>query len=133
MGARILRIALDYDALEAQGASPSAAQKALFGRTGVYDPQLLAVFAAQMGPGPSRRRVLEVGVRHLRPGMVLADDVYSTAGTLVIARGHGVTDELIERVANLGHGFVREPILVLDVEPQPITRSPIPNLWYGAQ
>ena len=49
--------------------------------------------------------------------MTLGDDVRSTSGSLLIARGHMVTDQLIERLANLGSGSVREPLLVLDAEP----------------
>ena len=118
VGARMLRIALDFDALEAVGTSAAAAQTAMSGRAGVYDPELLAVLASIVGADSTPRRVLEIGIRHLRPGMTLADDLYSTAGSLVVARGQGVTDELIERLANLGHGFVREPFLVLDCGPR---------------
>jgi hypothetical protein len=41
-----------------------------------------------------------------------------------------VTDELIERLTNLGHGFVREPLLVLGVEPEAVNRSPVTTLGY---
>ncbi len=114
VGARMLRIALDFDALEAEGTSGADAQTAMSDRAGVYDPEMLAALASIVGADSTPRRVLEIGIRHLRPGMTLADDLYSTAGSLVVARGQDVTDELIERLANLGHGFVREPLLVLD-------------------
>ncbi len=42
LGSRLLRIALDYDALESQGTAASVAVAALRGRGQVYDPDLLA-------------------------------------------------------------------------------------------
>ncbi len=124
VGARMLRIALDYDALEAIGVGQSFALGTMSAREGVYDPELLNVFASVVGARPSER-ALELGVEHLLPGMLLVDDVRSVSGSLLIARGHTVTDQLIERLVNLGPGAVREPLLVLDVEPDaPISRSP---------
>jgi response regulator RpfG family c-di-GMP phosphodiesterase len=128
IGARILRIALDYDALDL---SPSAGLRALSEVDGVYDPELLDVFASIVGSGASRRAVLEIGVRHLRPGMTLADDVQSTLGSLLIARGQGVNEELIERLANLGHDFVRQPLLVLAVEPEAIANGSVAELGHN--
>jgi response regulator RpfG family c-di-GMP phosphodiesterase len=116
VGARILRIALDYDQLEAIGVEQGFALGTLSARTGLYDPELLAVFASVVGARPTER-ALELGVKHLLPGMLLHYDVRGVSGSLLIARGHTVTDQLIERLVNLGPGAVREPLFVLDVEP----------------
>ena len=62
--------------------------------------------------------------------MTLADDVQSNAGSLLIARGQGVNHELIERLENLGQDFVREPLLVLDVEPDTAAHGPAANVGY---
>jgi response regulator RpfG family c-di-GMP phosphodiesterase len=116
IGARMLRIALDYDALERLRATPRAALRTLSELDGVYDPELLKVLASLIGVGARPRTMLEIGIRCLRPRMTFAEDVLCTAGSLLIARGQTVTDELIERLENLGPGFVSEPLLVLDVE-----------------
>ncbi len=114
-GARMLRIALDYDALEAIGAEQSLALGTLTARKGVYDPDLLQAFASVIGARPSERAI-ELGVKHLLPGMLLGDDVRSVSGSLLVGRGSTVTDQLIERLVNLGPGAVREPLLVLNLE-----------------
>jgi response regulator RpfG family c-di-GMP phosphodiesterase len=113
LGSRMLRIALDYDALEAHGTSASIALATLRGRGDVYDPDLLDAFARVVGDHDRRRIVVEVPVARLRAGMVLAGDVRSIAGALLIARGFTATDQLIDRLRNLGIGAVREPLLVL--------------------
>jgi len=114
LGSRLLRIALDYDALEAHGARSSVAVAALRGRGHVYDPDLLDALARVVADDDRRRIVLELPVCRLRPGMVLAADVRSSAGALLLARGFTATDQLIERLRNLGIGAVREPLLILD-------------------
>ena len=123
IGARMLRIALDYDALEAHGMGNTEALATLAGRVGVYDPELLGVFASVVEAGVTHRRVLEIGLRHLRAGMMLADDVQTIDGALIVARGQTVTDELVERLGNLGGAFISQPLLVLDVEPSLMTHG----------
>jgi response regulator RpfG family c-di-GMP phosphodiesterase len=112
LGARILKIAIDYDALEAHGTTPSVALSTLRARAQTYDPDLLGVFEKTVGSATDRQRVLEIPLLRLRAGMMLADDVRSVAGPLLIARGHVATEQLITRLWNLQRGSVREPLLV---------------------
>ena len=113
IGARILRIALDFDSLEARGADPSVALAAMRSRGMVYDPDLLDAFAAALGSAADTRNIAEITLGQLRAGMMLADDVRSTTGTLLIARGFTATDQLVERLRNLTSGSIREPLMVL--------------------
>jgi hypothetical protein len=113
LGARILRIALDYDLLEAGGTGPEVALTTMRCRAGVYDEALLGVFARVAGVSAPTGRVLEIPVSQLHAGMSLADDVRSVNGSLLIARGQTVTPQLLERLVNLGSGHVREPLLAI--------------------
>jgi response regulator RpfG family c-di-GMP phosphodiesterase len=116
VGARVLRILLDYDELETQGIPEDVAVDAMRSRDGVYDHELLDAFARVVGVGRQRDRVREVGVRDVRVGMTLAADVRSRAGQLLIARGYPVTRELVERIRNFQEGHVHEPVRVIDPE-----------------
>jgi response regulator RpfG family c-di-GMP phosphodiesterase len=113
LGARILRIARDYDALEAQAIEPALALNTMRSRDGVYDAHLMETFSKITVSGASVR-VREITVADLRAGMTLADDVRSTTGHLLIARGHDSTEGLVERLRNLADGYVREPLLIFD-------------------
>jgi response regulator RpfG family c-di-GMP phosphodiesterase len=113
LGARMLRIARDYDTLEAQAIDPGIALNTMRSRDGVYDAHLIDAFAKITVTGASVR-VREITVAELRVGMTLADDVRSTAGHLLIARGHDSTEGLVERLRNLADGYVREPLLIFD-------------------
>ncbi len=48
----------------------------------------------------------------LRTGMVFADDVKMTNGTLLVARGYEVTPGFIERVRNFPDGALRGPLRI---------------------
>jgi response regulator RpfG family c-di-GMP phosphodiesterase len=113
-GSWVLRLATDYADLESQHVAPNVALGALRGRN-LYDPGLLEVFAAIVSVGETPT-VLELSISHLQVGMTLADDVRSERDSLLIARGQHVTERLVERLANLGHG-VREPLRVYDTGP----------------
>jgi response regulator RpfG family c-di-GMP phosphodiesterase len=112
VGARMLRVGIDFLALEREDPSPLLALETMRGRNGVYDPDLLEAFARTVGIGDRRIIVVEIPVRDLREGMTLVADARAASGQLLIARGHPVTPELIERLRNFPTGHVREPLRV---------------------
>ena len=112
LGARILKVVLDFDDLESQGLSKSDALKELKGRQGWYDPAVLEAFEAVRGL--KRQYVVKVEpVDRLRVQMILAEDVRSLTGSLLISRGQEVTLALKERLKSFsGAAGVKEPIRV---------------------
>ncbi len=112
VGARMLKIASDFLALEREDRSGRLALDTMLGRPGCYDPALLDAFACTVGIIGTGMRVTEVAVHELREGMTLAGDARSSAGQLLIAHGNPVTPELIERLRNLPAGYVREPLRI---------------------
>jgi response regulator RpfG family c-di-GMP phosphodiesterase len=112
VGARILKIAVDFDALTAKGTDPRLAVETMTGRVGWYDEELLARFAKRFGADATARTVREVMVADLVEGMRFAADVRSNGGSLLVPRGYKVSHELLERLANVGARLVEEPLLV---------------------
>jgi response regulator RpfG family c-di-GMP phosphodiesterase len=115
VGARVLRIAADYDELETRGATAAVALGAMGGRR-IYDRRLLELLSRIAGVGARPPAVAEIPMLALRVGMMLADDVRHSSGSLLVARGHTVNDQLIDRLDNLPSGSVREPIRVFGPE-----------------
>ncbi len=114
IGARMLKIAHDFDLLEAQERSVEFALSTMRGRGGWYDPELLELFARLRGASEVKTQIKELRLRNLRPGMVFAEDVRSaTEGVLLIARGQQASARLIERVNALPEGLVPEPVRML--------------------
>lgn len=110
--AKLFRIVVDYDALEAEGVPTARALDTLRGRAGRYDAAALDALAGACGGRGPAEDVRELPLAGLRTGMVLAEDVRSTTGVLLAARGYEITASFVERVANF-HGTVREPIRVV--------------------
>lgn len=111
LGARVLRVAADLDTLLAQGIAPHSAYELMQAREG-YDEIVLEKLGRMMGGTGEHSAVREVPVRMLTPGMVLDQDLRTTQGMLLVARGHTVGESLLIRLRNLGdrHGlpeFVR--------------------------
>jgi response regulator RpfG family c-di-GMP phosphodiesterase len=111
MGARVLKIVVDYDFLDAGGSSPSAAINILQGRKGRYDPKMLGTFARVKSKAAAGVR--PVSLEELQVGMLLVQDVVSTAGTVLVPRGHETTTAILTRLSSLDPGTVREPLMVL--------------------
>ena len=115
-GARALRVTLDLDVLETQKTPLPIALATLRGRKGCYDPTILESLADVRGGvlETGESTVEEVPADGLRTGMVLAEDVKTLKGLLLVARGQEVTIGLIERLRNFSSQVgVKEPIRVL--------------------
>jgi response regulator RpfG family c-di-GMP phosphodiesterase len=100
LAARILRVAVDFDAGMSQRPSAQATISVLRADPGAYDPRVLEALvschAASEAPAPPQ----DVDVLHLEPGMVVFDDVLTSEGVLLISRGTVVTDALTLRLEN---------------------------------
>ncbi len=118
-GSRVIRIAVDYDALEAQGCAPDLAVDTMAGRTGWYDPHLLEVFAKGRVGAARRREVREIPIRLVTAGMRFAQDVRTSAGALLLPRGYEVTEALVTRIRTFAvKGDVR--VVVSESKPRPL-------------
>jgi response regulator RpfG family c-di-GMP phosphodiesterase len=110
-GARALKLAVDYDAVESSPGARSHPFDVLRSRTGWYDPVILEALAEIQGSGRREVIVLEVALRELTVGMFFDQDVRSSKELLLIARGQEVTPGLLERVRNFSSGLgIHEPI-----------------------
>ena len=98
IGARVLKIASDFDMLETQGNEVSVALDTMRGREGFYDPRLLDGFAALRGSNAQRYEVREIPLSSVIEGMTFAEDVKTETGALVLSRGYEVTEGLLERI-----------------------------------
>jgi response regulator RpfG family c-di-GMP phosphodiesterase len=112
-GARALKIVFDFDVLESQGFPAQEALNILRARSGWYDQPILKAMTQLCRVEATGAQMKEVALRDLRPGMEFAEDVKTTRGLLLIARGQKVTPGLIERISNFSPTLsVKQPVLV---------------------
>lgn len=112
LGARILKVALDFDALLSAGHTQVDAYEQMVGRKEWYDPQVLAALKQALAH-EIRYESKYVQIADLKPGMVLVEDVMSSQDVLLMAKGQEVTPSMIARLRNfMETNPVRQPIRV---------------------
>ncbi len=116
LGARLLKIALDYEALEARGVSQDRRLAILRAREGAYDPKVLDALADLLGPDSPKTRIDTLRLVELSPGMILVDDVVTTEGRLLITKENEVTDDVLAHLGKFPAGSVKQPIRVVIAE-----------------
>jgi hypothetical protein len=113
MEARILKVALDFDALESAGKSKAEAFDDMKKRKGWYDPAVIDAMKAAFAKEIQYEMVTAV-VADLRDDMILAEDIQSSQYMLLAAKGQHVTSSMVLRLKNFSKtGGVREPFTVL--------------------
>jgi response regulator RpfG family c-di-GMP phosphodiesterase len=105
IGARLLRVAQDFDVLETQGMTPAVALDVLDGRTGLYDPAVLAALRRVCGVEIQVSAIGEMRLADVQLGMIFASDVVTANGLLLVARGQEVTAGLLERIWAVWYSF----------------------------
>ena len=100
VGARVLKITLDFDVLEARGNSVPVVLDTMRGRTGWYDPELFEAFVTLRERIADPSEVHEIQVEAVTAGMVFVEDVRTAEGVLVLSKGYRVTEGLVERIRN---------------------------------
>jgi response regulator RpfG family c-di-GMP phosphodiesterase len=114
MGARLLRVAVDFDVLEASQRPIAEILETMRGRVGAYDPAVLAALSALRGDVNGHAEVCEVRLRDVSVGMVFAFDVVATTGLVLIGRGQAASASLVERIRNHWSTIpLREPARVV--------------------
>ncbi|SMC24255.1 Response regulator c-di-GMP phosphodiesterase, RpfG family, contains REC and HD-GYP domains [Desulfacinum hydrothermale DSM 13146] len=113
LGARILKVVLDFDTLESAGLPRASAILQMKKRHGWYDPQVLRALENVLGD-EARFEVREIEIPDLKLGMIVGEDVVSLKDVLLIKKGQEITPALLERLKNFAKTVgVKEPIRVL--------------------
>jgi hypothetical protein len=101
LGARMLRLALDLDALTSTGLSEDDAIARLEHQRGNYDPRLLLVLNRNAATrAVDARQTARVALADLQIGMELQEDIRTGSGLLLISKGQTVTAPLQQRIGN---------------------------------
>lgn len=105
LASRLLRVLTDFEHYKAGAMELTrlgeelALQRLRRWRGRRYDPDCVdALVEALQGPGPVAQTTALVSSVQLRPGMVLAQDLLSAAGMLLLAQGHTFDEALIRRI-----------------------------------
>ncbi len=111
VGARILKLALDFDTIVLAGKTNEEAVTELRRRRGSYDPNLLSVLESVLD---AEYQVRSVTIAQLEPGMILDEHVVTESGDVLLAAGQHIVSSTRERLRNFARTSwgVKEPIRV---------------------
>ena len=117
LGARLLKLALDYDALAGQSVPEDRRLALLYAREGSYDPGVLEALEDLLHSDLPKPRVENVSLAQLRPGMILVSDIVTTQGSLLVPRDNEITREVLQKITNFKADSVKQPIRVVISDP----------------
>jgi response regulator RpfG family c-di-GMP phosphodiesterase len=113
LGSRLLKLALDFDKLSEAKVEDIDAVREIKRREGWYDEAVVEALCHVVKNREVQYDAEYVNVSDLRVHMILADDIMSTSGVLLIAKGQDITISLRLRLENfLARGGIQEPIKV---------------------
>jgi hypothetical protein len=102
---------------QTEGRSPARALAELQQRQGWYDVNMLAIVRGSVGGADAEaaggKPNVSVTVADLSIGMVLYSDLKTKDGTLVLTKGHQITQMSLQKIQNFDQlSGVKEPIFV---------------------
>jgi hypothetical protein len=124
MGARLLRVLGDFATLQSAGQPAAKAIAELESRPGIYDPNLLGAAAVCFGatvtvPQAVHRAVMEVTVANLRVGHVLAANIETHNGVMLVAAETAITSMMMEKLRNFAAlNGIKQPLHVISPSPR---------------
>ncbi len=112
LGAQLLKIAVDYDALIMQGKSRQQARDELNRKKIEYNPEFLE--ALQYINDRTQQLISKtIGVADLQVDMFLDQDIVAKNGHILVSSGQLVTEAVLKRLENFASGIgVEEPFRV---------------------
>ncbi|MBS1810116.1 MAG: response regulator [Acidobacteria bacterium] len=123
VGARILKVVLDFEKLLETGSLPFAALRDLAGRAGWYDTTVLTALKELIHKNDEELVPVKLFLSELKPGMVLDESLITKRGALLLSAGQEITLSLILRLINFaetdliaGEVQVRVPVNSIQVE-----------------
>ena len=113
IGARILKVASDFELAYKKTMDAQSAFKRLREYSRLYDPTVMAALEQALRHGLCRASQHPAPLESLETGMVLAEDVRGVKGQLMMSAGQEITESILQRLANLvRNGVVEEPFMI---------------------
>ncbi|MGS2724684.1 HD domain-containing phosphohydrolase [Porticoccus sp. GXU_MW_L64] len=113
LGARLLKPIIDMIAGEARGLSAADAFARVKAQGHRYDPQVLTALE-QVVSVSTETVIKEINVAQLMEGMIVASDIVTSSGTLLVGKGQAISSSMITRLINFcSNGTAPEKVDVL--------------------
>jgi response regulator RpfG family c-di-GMP phosphodiesterase len=101
LGTRILGLALEFDALKAQGRTKDTALQSLSARVGRFGAKLFGQLGHCAATADGSQESLEIPLRRVVAGMTILQEIRTRTGVLLVPKGFEVTKTFLERISNV--------------------------------
>jgi FixJ family two-component response regulator len=98
--AEILRVASTFAVVESTTASRDAAVHRLRAQAGRFDPEVMTALTELLGLEVGTNEVIEVPISRIRVGMIIAEDLCTRTGVLLVPKGYRVSESFVARLGN---------------------------------
>ncbi|MFP4168866.1 MAG: HD domain-containing phosphohydrolase [Desulfonatronovibrionaceae bacterium] len=130
LGARILKLVLDFNLYTNRGLSRKKALFKMADKKERYDPQVYKALVEVLR-AEDRYQVRSVQLSEIVPFMVIMEDVYSLNGAKLLTAGHEVSETIAEKLRRMDETYgVKQPIQIL-IPPQKILEEKRKKLEEG--
>src|SRR6202051_1786377 len=100
IGAEILRVVSAYGAVERATASRDTAIHRLRAQAGRFDPEVLKALTELVGIEDGGDETMEVPISRVCVDMIVAEDLRTRTGVLLVTKGYRVSESFVARLGN---------------------------------
>ncbi len=117
---RILKVSVDFEDLLRHGSKPTDAIAEMRERNNWYDPNVMVALEEEYLFSDQVRKVRQIYLVDMKAGMMLAEDIKTGSGALLMRKGFEITEALKARILNYSkYHAVVEPIKIIESEKDP--------------
>jgi CheY-like chemotaxis protein len=100
IGAEILRVVSAFEAVERTTASRDAAVHRLRAQVARFDPEVVQALTESLGLELAEGETIEVPIGRVCVDMIVAEDVCTRSGALLVPKGYRVSESFVARLRN---------------------------------
>ena len=106
IGAEILRVVSAYEALERTAPSRDTAVHRLRAQAGRFDPEVLKALTDMLGLEDTGDEALDVPIGRVCIDMIVAEDLRTRTGVLLVPKGYRVSESFVARLGNFNQDLL---------------------------
>ena len=116
-GGKLLRIILEWDALEARGFGQVDSLAKLGSEPETFDRELIEKLKILPALAGAQSSVVSIKVRDLKPGMVLSEDLVRKNGVVILPRGFEIDRSLLAHIRAFAGGELQDTLVAISTQP----------------
>ncbi len=123
IGAEILRVVSAYGAVERATASRETAIHRLRAQAGRFDPEVLKALTEMLGLEDGGDETIEVPISRVCVDMIVAEDLRTRTGILLVTKGYQVSESFVARLGNFNSDLLPSVLRIRKMPVMPLEKT----------